>query len=30
MDLLSCGGGFDRVVADEGIDRVSENCERVF
>jgi hypothetical protein len=30
MDLLSCGGGFDRVVADKGIDRVPGDCEKVF
>ena len=30
MDLLSCGGGFDRVLADKGIDRVPGNCEKVF
>jgi Ca2+-binding RTX toxin-like protein len=30
MDLLSCGGGFDRVVADKGVDRVPGNCEKVF
>ena len=30
MDLLSCGGGFDTVVADKGIDRVPGNCEKVF
>jgi Ca2+-binding RTX toxin-like protein len=30
IDLLSCGGGFDRVLADKGIDRVPGNCEKVF
>jgi hypothetical protein len=29
-DRISCGDGTDTVSADKGIDRVAQDCERVF
>jgi Ca2+-binding RTX toxin-like protein len=29
-DLIYCGGGFDQVEVDKGIDRVAEDCEKVY
>jgi Ca2+-binding RTX toxin-like protein len=29
-DLIHCGGGFDQVDADKGIDRGADDCEKVY